>query len=78
MPRTKLDKKKNEALSVLVNGYIYMNNGTAKEAAERLQRDYRTLCRRLENPGNFTIDELLDLGRKLHIPIDELRAAIRY
>ena len=78
MPRTRLDRNKNEALCVLVNGYVRMNHGTVKEAAEYMRRDYRTLCRRLEKPGSFSIDELLDLGRKMHIPIDELRAAIRY
>jgi len=40
--------------------------------------DHRTLCRRLQKPGDFTVDELLDLCRKYHVPIDELRAALRY
>ena len=78
MPRTKLDKKKNDALSVLVNGYVHKDSGTIKEASERLQKEYRTVCRRLAEPGSFTIDELLDFGRKYHVPIDELRSAIRY
>lgn len=78
MPRTRFDKKKNEALSVLVHGYIYKDGGHAKQAAAKIQMDYRTLCRRLNKPGDFTVDELLDLCRKYHVPIDELRAALRY
>jgi len=78
MPRTRFDKKRNEALSVLVHGYIYKDGGNAKQAATKVQMDHRTLCRRLQKPGDFTVDELLDLCRKYHVPIDELRAALRY
>lgn len=78
MPRTRFDKKKNEALGVLVNGYIYKEGGTLTVGSEKTGISRATLCRRLANPGDFTIDELLDLCRKYHVPIDELRAAIRY
>lgn len=78
MPRTRFDKKKNEALGVLVNGYIYKEGGTLATGSEKTGISRATLCRRLAKPGDFTIDELLDLCRKYHVPIDELRAAIRY
>lgn len=78
MPRTRLDKKKHDALSVLVNGYVHKDNGTIKQASQKLRKDYRTVCRRLSDPGSFTIDELLDFARKYSVPIDEIRAAIRF
>lgn len=78
MPRTRFDKKRHEALSVLLHGYIYKDGGSAKQAATKVQMDYRTLCRRLNKPGDFTLDELLDLCRKHHVPLDEVRAAIHY
>lgn len=78
MPRTRLDKKKNEALAVMVNGYVHKDSGTIRDACDKMQKEYRTMCRRLADPGTFTIDELLTFGRKYNVPIDELRAAIRY
>lgn len=35
-----------------------------------------TLLRRKKNPLDFTLGELQKACRKLHIPIEELRAAI--
>lgn len=37
-----------------------------------------TIERRFKNPGEFQIDEILYLGRKLNIPIEELRECIHY
>lgn len=78
MPRTILDKKENEALAVLVNGYIYKEGGTLAKGAEKTGLSRATLCRRLAKPGEFTVDELLKLCRMYHVPIEELRAALRY
>ena len=78
MPRTKLDKKKHDALAVLITGHVYKDGGGLKEGAKMLGCDTSTLCRRLSKPGNFTIDELLALARGYHIPIEDLRAAIRF
>lgn len=78
MPYTRLDKKKNEELAVLINGYIYKFDGNLKIATEKTGISRNTLSRRLSKPGDFTIDELLNIGRKYHIPIEDLRAAIRY
>ena len=78
MPRTRLDNKKNDALGVLVNGYVYKAGGSLADGAEKTGLSRATLCRRLAEPGDFTIDELLNFCRKYHVPIEDLRAAIRY
>ena len=38
----------------------------------------RTLQKRKKDPSKFTVEELRKLGRGLHIPIEEMRAALRY
>ena len=78
MPRTRLDRKKNDALGVLLNGYVYKDGGNLTTGSEKTGLSRATLCRRLAAPGNFTVDELLDFGRKYQVPIEDLRAAIRY
>lgn len=78
MPRTRFDKKKHEALAVLITGHVYKDGGSLKEGARLIGCDPSTLCRRLANPGKFSIDELLALARGYHIPIEDLRAAIRF
>ena len=37
-----------------------------------------TIRKRYEHPGDFTVEELLYMGRKLQIPIEELRACLEY
>ena len=76
MPRTRLDKKPNEKLATLVNGYVYRFGGTPKAAAAKMKKDYKTFCRKLNDPGSMTIDYLLDFARAYNVPIEELRAAI--
>lgn len=78
MPRTRLDKQKNERLSLLLHGHIYNDSGNLTEGAEKLRMSLSTLSRRMAQPGTFTIDELLNFGRKYHIPIEDLRAALHY
>lgn len=77
MPRTNLSKQPHEDLAVLLNGYVHKDGGTAKEASQRLRMDYQKLCRRLQSPGSFTVDELIRFCRQYHVEIDKLRAAIR-
>lgn len=76
MPRTRLDKRPNEKLATLVNGYVYRFGGTPKSASVKLKKDYRTLCRKLNDPGTFSVNDLLHFCRVFNVPIDELRAAI--
>lgn len=78
MPRTKLGQKKHSALAVLITGHVYMDGGHLEDGAKIIGCAPSTLCRRLANPGDFTVDELLKLARGYGIPLDELRAAIRY
>ena len=78
MPRTRFDKKKHDKLSVLVCGNDYKDGGTLADGADKTGMSRATLCRRLAQPGGFTVDELLKLGRQYHIPIEDIRAAIQY
>ena len=58
MPRTRFDKKKHDKLSVLVCGYVYKDGGTLADGADKTGMSRATLCRRLAQPGGFTVDEL--------------------
>ena len=78
MPRTRFDKKKNQELAVMLNGYVYAFGGTIQQAAEKIGMHRQTLGSRLAKPGDFTVDELLHFCRQYHVPIEELRAAIRF
>ncbi len=79
MPRTKLDKKpKHYDLQVLLRGTVDTNERTRPELAKMMQCSNPTVTKKLKDPGLLTLNELTALGRGLHIPIDELRAAIRY
>jgi DNA-binding phage protein len=46
--------------------------GTQELAASALM-GRTTYYNRLRDPGNFTIDELCRIGKRLHIPPDEMR-----
>jgi hypothetical protein len=37
-----------------------------------MRRDKMTFFRRKKHPGNFTIDELRGISRKIHIPLEKL------
>ena len=67
MPRVKLGRKPNdEVLISLLWG---------RQAAMGMPE---TLRSRKKSPQDFSLKELLKLGRALDIPIEELRDAIRY
>ena len=48
------------------------------EVATCLKCSENTARSRIRNPGDLKVSELTRLGKDLDIPIDELRAAIRY
>lgn len=77
MPRTRLDKKA-DPLEVLLRGHLTAGGSTFREASEKLGMNHVTLSRRLMDVQTLTLSELLTIGRRYHIPIDDLRAAIRY
>lgn len=78
MPRTRLDNERHGALKTMLWGNIKRDNAILQDGAAKLGMSASTLSRRCKDPGTMTVDELLNFGRKYHIPIDELRAALRY
>lgn len=79
MPRTIFDKpKKWDALKALVIGTAGVQGKKTAHLAPILDCAPSTVYSRMEDPGSFTLDEIIKLGRGLNIPIDELRQAIRY
>ena len=79
MPYTKLQRKpRHFELSVLISGTVKTNETDRASLAKMMGCSEPTVTRRFKDPGSLTLDELTALGRGLHIPIDDLRAAIRY
>ena len=74
-------RKKGEALAVLIGGYLRLRGISIEMAAERLAIEglsKNTLRRRLQHPDKFTIGELLTISKRIGIPIEEIRAAIKH
>ena len=63
---------------VLISGTVKTNETDRASLAKIMGCSEPTVTRRFKDPGSLTLDELTALGRGLHIPIDDLRAAIRY
>ena len=79
MPYTKLQRKsKHRALRVLIKGTAAADERDWPELARMMGCSEPTVRRRFQDFGSMKLDELVALGRGLHIPIDDLRAAIRY
>ena len=76
MPKVNFGVKGRE-FARLFRGYA----SDMKMSPEKLSRkgfSGDTIRNRYEKPGDFTVDELLYMGRKLEIPIEELRACLKY
>lgn len=56
----------------LLRGYELNERGLS----EILGCCWKTAQSRLNNPGEFTLDELARISRKAHIPFDEIRETI--
>ena len=65
-------------LKSMIDAAAVANNKKNEDLARIIGRGTATMTRRNMNPGSLTLDELTALGRGLHIPIEDLRAAIRY
>lgn len=80
MPRTNLQTRQppHAQLGQLIAGAAFMRRMSTADLAAAIGRSENTARTRLKNPGDLTVSELTRLGRTLGIPIDELRAAIRY
>ena len=80
MPRTRMDasNEKHAGLKTLLWGNIKRDNAVLQDGAAKLGMSPSTLSRRCKDPGTMTVDELLNFGRKFHVPIEDLRATLRY
>lgn len=80
MPRTNLCRREtpHAQLGQLLAGRAFMKHMNTETLAAAIGKSENTVRARLRNPGELTVSELTRLGRKLEIPIDELRGAIRY
>ena len=79
MPRVNLGRKpENDALVKLIWGAAAAENAGHGKMADIAGFSIRTLQERKKDPSKFTVEELRKLGRGLHIPIEEMRAALRY
>lgn len=75
MPRTRFDRQPGK-LFILLNGAAA--GKTRDELGEIIGKGAQTTGWRLKNPDTLTVGELRALGKKLHIPIEDLRNAITY
>lgn len=79
MPKTKLQRDPpHQAMRILLEGWRKTSGKERPELAKIMRCSCPTVTQRFKNPGNLTLDELTALGRGLHIPIEDLRAAIKY
>ena len=79
MPRVNLGRKpENDALVKLIWGAAAAEDACQEKVAGMAGFSIRTLQKRKKDPSKFTVEELRKLGRGLHIPIEEMRAALRY
>ena len=80
MPRTKLDTR-NDAhrnLRILINGSADADGRTQDDICRILGMCKASATKYMRNPEKLPLDELMKLGRALCVPIEEMRAAIRY
>lgn len=79
MPRTKpLIERKGEEIVALLWGTMALQGTSAAAVAKKAKIDPATLSRRKKKPEDFTVGELMALGRALAIPVDTLRQALKY
>lgn len=80
MPRVNLNRKNDPQakLGILLQGCIKQQRLTLEDVGHTIGASDDTARRRMRNPGDLTVSELVSLAKALHIPIDDLRAAIRY
>ena len=80
MPRTNLCKREipHQRVGALIAGAAFTAELTQNDLGAAIGVTPKTLRARLRNPGDLTLSEYTALCRKLHIPIVDARAAIRY
>lgn len=79
MPRVNLGRDKvSEKLVALIWGTISAQGFGIHQFSDAIGIKYCTLWARKKKPRDFTVDELLKIGRKLGIPIEDLRNCLTY
>ncbi|WP_130179443.1 hypothetical protein [Blautia producta] len=60
--------RREDAFRSAIKAYIFEENTTKKELAEKANIPTRTLFKRLEAPGSMTLDELWSILDSAHVP----------
>ncbi len=71
-------KRKYEALYKEITGEMDIQRISAEEVAKALGNSRATVYRKLNNPGELRLDELLKLCSFLGFPIEKTRAFLHY
>ncbi len=80
MPRTNLCKREipHQRVGALIAGAAIQQDMSIGDLGPIIGASANTARARIKAPGELTLSELTRLGKCLGIPIEELRAAIRY
>ncbi len=80
MPRTNLCKREvpHQRVGALIAGAAIQQDMSIGDLGPIIGTSANTARARIKAPGELTLSELTRLGKYLGIPIEELRAAIRY
>ena len=73
MPYIKTPEKPFARVARLLRGY-----GTPPVIAEKIKASPQTMRRRLDNPADLTLGELRTISMNMHIPKEEIIAAITW
>lgn len=74
MPRLKQKpiSKKDKELVAVIRKYIYIRGVNVEDLAIAMRMSEATYYNRLKNPGNFSIDEIRKISKKLDMPTGEI------
>lgn len=74
MPRIKQKSisKKDKELVGVIRKYIYIRGVNVEDLAIAMRMSEATYYNRLKNPGNFSIEEIRKISKKLDMPTGEI------
>lgn len=75
MPKLKRAETPYDKLTILISGYLVLNN---KRLEDVLKCSYGKARARMLDPATFTIGELRTISRALGVPIEDMRQALSY
>lgn len=78
MPRIResnINKRDRELIAV-IRKYTYITGTTIQDVSISMRMSEATYYNRLKNPGNFSIEEIRKLSKKLNIPQEEILSCI--